>query len=140
MKRSEVVKLIANWAKPEILNDVYSHDYQEWADNLLHTLTEEYGLFGPDSIPNEDGTITSFFEPEEGWDEYLRFKEPPRTLPTSSINRYLGKPTVSRRHEMAIMWNNGSTIEDIAAKFNVTRTRVETCLKLVERQMNKETK
>ncbi len=47
MKRSEVVKLLANWAHPTILDDVYSNNYQEWADNLLYTLETEYGMSPP---------------------------------------------------------------------------------------------
>ena len=47
MKRSQVVKLISDWAKKEILDDVYSHNYEEWADNLLYTLENELGMFPP---------------------------------------------------------------------------------------------
>ncbi len=47
MKRSEVIKLLANWAHPTILSDVYSNNYQEWADNLLYTLETEYGMQPP---------------------------------------------------------------------------------------------
>lgn len=47
MKRSKVLDIIAAWGKPEILQDVYSNNYQEWADNLLHTLETELGMLPP---------------------------------------------------------------------------------------------
>lgn len=50
MKRSSVVELIAAWGKPEILQDVYSNNYKEWADNLLYTLETEIGIVPPKHI------------------------------------------------------------------------------------------
>jgi len=47
MKRSQVIYLIANWAKPEILHDIYSSNYTEWAENLLYTLENEIGMLPP---------------------------------------------------------------------------------------------
>ena len=47
MKRSEVVELIASWAKEEILDHVYYRNYEEWADNLLYTLEHEIGMLPP---------------------------------------------------------------------------------------------
>lgn len=47
MKRSKVMELIAAWGKPEILQDVYSNNYKEWADNLLYTLETELGMLPP---------------------------------------------------------------------------------------------
>lgn len=47
MKRSQCIDLILNWAKPEILQDVYNNNYEEWADNLLYTLETEYGILPP---------------------------------------------------------------------------------------------
>lgn len=47
MKRSDVVSLIANWAKPEIFQDVYNGNVEEWADNLLYTLEHEVGIIKP---------------------------------------------------------------------------------------------
>lgn len=47
MKRSDVVKLISSWAKPEILADVYSCNHEEWADNLLYTLENDVGMLPP---------------------------------------------------------------------------------------------
>lgn len=47
MKRSTVVDIIASWAKPEILQDIYSNNTQEWADNLLYTLETEIGMLPP---------------------------------------------------------------------------------------------
>lgn len=44
MKRSQVVDIIASWAKPEILQDVYANNYHEWADNLLYTLETEANM------------------------------------------------------------------------------------------------
>jgi hypothetical protein len=69
MKRSEVVKLLANWAKPEILDDTYSKNYQEWADNLLHTLEKEVGMLPPTvpTLPIGANVIRSInkWEPED---------------------------------------------------------------------------
>lgn len=43
-KRKQTVDIIANWAKPEILQDVYNNNYVDWADNLLYTLESEYKI------------------------------------------------------------------------------------------------
>jgi hypothetical protein len=47
MKRSSVVDIIASWAEPEILQDVYANNTKEWADNLLDVLENEIGILPP---------------------------------------------------------------------------------------------
>lgn len=47
MKRSEAIKILASWAKPEILSDVYSNNYEEWAENLLYTLEDDLEMLPP---------------------------------------------------------------------------------------------
>lgn len=54
MKRSEVVKILSGWAAPEVLRDNYGNDYQQWADDLLHTLTEELKMGPPLITVNKD--------------------------------------------------------------------------------------
>jgi hypothetical protein len=53
MKRSYAVAVLAGWAKPEILVDIYSNNYEEWADHLLHTLEKDLGM-SPPSVSEED--------------------------------------------------------------------------------------
>lgn len=44
MIRQDIIDLIADWAKPEILSDMYANNYREWADNLLYALEIEYNV------------------------------------------------------------------------------------------------
>jgi hypothetical protein len=141
MKRTEALKLIAD-SLYENLNLDGGLYLGSASEDVLKVL-EKAGFFPPDSYYNEDEGIVASWELEDH--ELLAieiarkefFDNLPRTLPTSRINRYTGKPYQTKSHEMAQMWNNGSTIQEIADKFNVTRCRVETCLAKVEREMVK---
>lgn len=50
MKREQVVSIIEAWVKPEIFNDVYNGNVNEWADNLLYVLETECGMLPPNRI------------------------------------------------------------------------------------------
>jgi hypothetical protein len=141
MKRSEMLKVL------EIaLSSETCENFKPDSLSRILTCLEKAGFFPPDSYYNEDEGIVSYWEMED--DEYEKmmrerkefFDNLPRNLPTCRLNRYTGKPYQTKSHEMAFMWNNGSTIQEIADKYNVTRTRVETCLIKVEREMHREKK
>lgn len=142
MKRSEILKLIADSLYENLNLD--GGLYLGSASEDVLKVFEKAGFFPPDSYYDEDQGIVAFWElEEEEYEQMLRerkefFDNLPRTLPTCRINKFTGKPYQTRSHEMAFMWNNGATIQEIADKFNVTRTRVETCLTKVERQMKKD--
>lgn len=65
MKRSKAVEIIASWAKPEILQDVYSNNFEEWADNLLYTLETDLKMKGPSVL----GYCKFDYQAIHGWDE-----------------------------------------------------------------------
>lgn len=139
MKRSEILKLIADSLYENLNLD--GGLYLGSASEDVLKVFEKAGFFPPDSYYNEDEGIVACYELEDHeYEEMMRerkefFDNLPRTLPTSRINSYTGKPYQTKSHEMAAMWNNGSTIQEIADKFNVTRTRVETCLVKVQREL-----
>lgn len=132
MKKSEIEIKINDWL---------DHSNEITGQTLIPFLVDKLGFFPPDSYYDEDQGIVASWELEDHeYEQIMRerkefFDNLPRTLPTCRLNRYTGKPVQTKSHEMAFMWNNGSTIQEIADKFNVTRCRVETCLKKVEIQM-----
>ena len=108
--------------------------------NVLLNIIENKGMFPPDSYYDEDQGIVPFWELEDHEVEAIEkerrefFENLPRNLPTYKINSYTGKQYQGVRHKYAEVWNEGLTLQEIADKFNVTTYRVESFLRIVERQ------
>jgi hypothetical protein len=118
MKRSDIVNIIADWGKPEILDDVYCKNYQEWSDNLLFTLETEYGLKLVDCDGNEEP-----YEPEEGWDIYFAEQDKKDRARDFSIV-IENDTTLSRGKQIAKKFLDGDTFEYLAKEHNVTIERI----------------
>jgi Mor family transcriptional regulator len=123
MKRSLLVDIIAGWASPEILHDVYSNNYKEWADNFLHTLENELG-FKRVEVLRDDYTSAYLeevpYEPEEGWDAY--FAEADKK--DNARDFYIIEGSTLRSGEIARAFLNGKSFEELADEYNVTRERI----------------
>jgi len=57
MKRSKAVAIIADWGRPEVLQDMYSNNYEEWADNLLYVLEGELGILPRGVLVKDSGAL-----------------------------------------------------------------------------------
>lgn len=122
MKRSHVLDIIASWAKPEILQDVYANNYQEWADNFLHTLESELGFMRVEMYGEYERTIEEVpYEPEEGWDAWLEErdrKDQARDFKVVDTERQC------RSQEIAQQFLHGKSFEQLAEQHKVTRERI----------------
>ena len=122
MKRSQVVDIIASWAKPEILQDVYANNYQEWADNFLHTLESELGFMRVEMYGEYERTIEEVpYEPEEGWDAWL---EEQHKKDEARDFRVVATERQYRSQEIAQQFLHGKSFEQLAEQHNVTRERI----------------
>jgi len=131
MKRSQLIDIIAGWASPEILHDVYSNNYKEWADNFLHTLENELGFkrvvdkdYGYDGSQIEEVP----YEPEEGWDAYFAEQDKKDNARDFEIiplkNIYTGEIVTSRSIEISEKFLAGKSFEELANEYTVTRERI----------------
>lgn len=136
MKRSQVVDIIASWAKPEILQDVYANNYQEWADNFLHTLESELGFMRVEMYGEYERTIEEVpYEPEEGWDAWL--EEQDRKDQARDFKVYSDGSPWRRSQSIALDFLQGKSFEEIAEYYNVTRERVRQCVAKERRRYQK---
>ena len=129
MKRSEVLDIIAAWAKPEILQDVYANNYTEWADNFLHTLESELGFMRVEMYGEYERTIEEVpYEPEEGWDAWLEEqdrKDQARDFKVVDyVNMFSGKLDVKPSMVIAQEFLEGASFDELAQKHNLTRERI----------------
>lgn len=127
MKRSEVLDIIAAWAKPEILQDVYANNYTEWADNFLHTLELELGFKRVHEYDSDESSLEEVpYEPEEGWDAW--FEEQDRKDQARDFKVFSDGKTWYRSQSIALDFLQGKSFEEIAKCYNVTRERVRQCV------------
>lgn len=158
MKRSEAIKKIQQFLEEECSNCHFSakpstifyagYDGEVYVNDnagvVVLDMIEKLEFYPPDSYYDEDQGIVPMWELEDHEIEAIEkerrefFENLPRNLPTYKINSYTGKKYQGVRHKYVEAWNEGLTLQEIADKFNVTTYRVESFLRLVERQMRKD--
>lgn len=144
MKRSQVIEIIASWGKPEIFQDIYAGNHQEWADNLLYTLENEVGFRLTEVVDyGYDGSELQIqpYEPEEGWDKYFEEQDKKdrardfKVIP--KLNLYSDEPTTSRSMEISQKFLDGKSFEELAGEYNVTTERIRQIVAKQRRRYNR---